>query len=170
MFVLGSVILYPQSRVELSVLRQQMIESGGKKILLNAVDAGSEDAETIFYQSLDKTLDNLRKVFMYILFSLKATDFRSALLLGHKECNRSFQQRQVCGIGTTILQKWDSNVSFAFRDLVLSSSSARYFATLVWNYFPATCDVLAGRTVALCAQQHAHYRDQRRGNMQSYWG
>jgi hypothetical protein len=63
MFVLGSVILYPQSRVELSVLRQQMIESGGKKILLNAVDAGSEDAETIFYQSLDKTLDNLRKVF-----------------------------------------------------------------------------------------------------------
>jgi hypothetical protein len=63
MFVLGSVILYPQSRVELSVLRQQMMESGGKKFLLNAVDAGSEDAETIFYQSLDKTLDNLRKVF-----------------------------------------------------------------------------------------------------------
>jgi hypothetical protein len=91
LFVLGSVILYPQSRVELSVLRQQMIESGGKKILLNAVDAGSEDAESIFYQSLDKILDNLRKVFLYVLFTLKATDFRSALLLGHKECNRSFQ-------------------------------------------------------------------------------
>jgi hypothetical protein len=62
MFVLGTIILYPQSRVELSVLRQQMLESGGKKILLTATQAGAEESESFFQSSLDKTLEYLRKV------------------------------------------------------------------------------------------------------------
>ena len=36
MFILGTLVLYPQCRIELSVMRQQMLESGGKKILLGA--------------------------------------------------------------------------------------------------------------------------------------
>jgi hypothetical protein len=62
MFVLGTIILYPQCRVELSVLRQQMLESGGKKVLLTAAEAGAEESESFFESSLDKVLDNLRKV------------------------------------------------------------------------------------------------------------
>jgi hypothetical protein len=62
LFVLGTIILFPQSRVELSVLRQQMLESGGKKILLSAAEAGAEDSDSTFQTVLEKVLENLRKV------------------------------------------------------------------------------------------------------------
>ena len=62
MFVLGTIVLYPQCRVELSVLRQQMLESGGKKILLTADESGAEDVDKVFESALDRTLDKLRKV------------------------------------------------------------------------------------------------------------
>ena len=62
MFVLGTIVLYPQCRVELSVLRQQMLDSGGKKILLTADESGAEDVDKAFESALDRTLDKLRKV------------------------------------------------------------------------------------------------------------
>ena len=62
MFVLGSIVLYPQCRIELSVLRQQMLESGGKKILLSADAVERRDAEEAFSEALDKALEKLRKV------------------------------------------------------------------------------------------------------------
>ena len=62
MFVLGTIVLYPQCRVELSVLRQQMLDSGGKKILLTADESGAEDVDKVFESALDRTLDKLRKV------------------------------------------------------------------------------------------------------------
>ena len=62
MFVLGTIVLYPQCRVELSVLREQMRESGGKKILLTADESGAEDVDKAFESALDRTLDKLRKV------------------------------------------------------------------------------------------------------------
>ena len=62
MFVLGTIVLYPQCRVELSVLRQQMLESGGNKILLTADESGAEDVDKVFESALDRTLDKLRKV------------------------------------------------------------------------------------------------------------
>ena len=62
MFVLGTIVLYPQCRVELSVLRQQMLDNGGKKILLRADESGAEDIEKVFESALDRTLDKLRKV------------------------------------------------------------------------------------------------------------
>ena len=63
MFVLGTIVLYPQCRVELSVLRQQMLESGGKKILLTADESGAENVDKVFESAFDRTLDKLRKVF-----------------------------------------------------------------------------------------------------------
>ena len=62
MFILGTLVLYPQCRIELSVMRQQMLESGGKKILLGADAAEGQTAEQDLAEALDKTLDNLRKV------------------------------------------------------------------------------------------------------------
>ena len=63
MFVLGTIVLYPQCRVELSVLRQQMLESGGKKILLTADESGAENVDKVFESAFDRILDKLRKVF-----------------------------------------------------------------------------------------------------------
>jgi hypothetical protein len=62
MFILGSIVLYPQCRIELSVLRQQMLECGGKKILLGADAVQGRDADEAFGEALDKTLEHMRKV------------------------------------------------------------------------------------------------------------
>ncbi len=39
-----------------------MLESGGKKILLSAAEAGAEDSDSTFQTVLEKVLENLRKV------------------------------------------------------------------------------------------------------------
>ncbi len=65
MFVLGSIVLYPQCRIELSVLRQQMLESGGKKVLLGAQALEARDVDEAFIEALDKALENMRKVVVH---------------------------------------------------------------------------------------------------------
>ena len=62
MFVLGSIVLYPQCRIELSVLRQQMLESGGKKVLLGGQALEARDVDEAFIEALDNALENMRKV------------------------------------------------------------------------------------------------------------
>ena len=44
------------------MLRQQLLESGGKKLLLSAEEAAGEDTERAFENAVDKTLEQMRKV------------------------------------------------------------------------------------------------------------
>jgi len=52
----------PRARVVPSVLRQQLLEFGGKTILLHAEELGGDDAERAFELRLNKTLEQMRKV------------------------------------------------------------------------------------------------------------
>lgn len=107
MFILGSIVLYPQCRIELSVLRQQMLECGGKKILLGADAVQGRDADEAFGEALDKTLEHMRKVVrLFQKLRLQSTDLpvtpRFSVLLhrtGQRQLNRSSRQREVRNIG-----------------------------------------------------------------------
>ena len=95
MFILGTIVLYQQCRVELSVLRQQLLESGGKKILLRAEELGGDDAERAFELALDKTLEQMRKVPSLCArhIVLSSYSHASAPLYRHETSNRSRRQR-----------------------------------------------------------------------------
>jgi hypothetical protein len=126
MFILGTLVLYPQCRIELSVMRQQMLESGGKKILLGADAAEGQITEQHLAEALDKTLDTLRKVVTSrALFYCSSSAFQLYYVDMSNATEAASSDKFVTLVG------WDSYseslpTSLACRVLVLCKTLARW--------------------------------------------